>query len=89
MGRTDTTNAVSRTTVTLAEGVDMNDILEELYKELVPDIPEHAVTIKMLIERGKGKITRNSAQRLLQTRHEKEGWNKVWYERQNWYWPPE
>jgi len=67
----------------------MNEILEELYKELVPYIPENAVTKKMLVARGEGKISLTAAQRILDGKHEKEGWTKVWYKRRYWYSPPE
>ena len=69
--------------------ITTNELLEELYKELVPDIPENAVTVKMLVERGKGKINKNAAQRMLLAHYENDNWNRVRYESGYWYWPPD
>jgi len=88
MGSPDTANALSRTTVTIMEGVDMNELLEELRRELVPDIPDDAVTIKQLMNMDE-KISKSTAQRHLAEKVEKHGWTKVKLKGVNYYWPPQ
>jgi len=87
MGSPDTANALSRTTVIIMEGVDMNELLEELRRELVPDIPDDAVTIKMLVDMDEN-ISKSTAQRHLEEKIENEGWVKAKFKGTNYYWKP-
>lgn len=85
MARTDTTIAAARTTITIMEG-EMS--WEELYKELVPNIPfEKAKTVQMIIEEtGQGE---NWVRSVLERKVKEEGWNKQRYKNSNYYWPPD
>ena len=84
MGRSDTTNAVSRTTITIME-VTMS--WDELYKELQPKIPfDVAKTIRNICEETGESETFVRA--VLERKVEKEGWNKERYKGTAFYWPP-
>ena len=59
------------------------DLLDELMAEIRPEIPEEAVTVKMLQDKG---ATRYEAREKLRDKHENHGWNKVWYKGKYCYW---
>ncbi len=83
MGSPNTTNATASTTLFIAKGIDMSKLLDELMEEISPEIPEDAVTVKMLQDKG---ATRYEAREILREKHENHGWNKVWYKGAYWYW---
>jgi hypothetical protein len=66
----------------------MNELLEELRRELVPDIPDDAVTIKMLVDMDEN-ISKSTAQRHLEEKVKNKGWTKVTLKGTNYYWPPQ
>jgi len=67
------------------------EILEELRKKMVPEIPEHAITKKMFInsfdEENRPSMT--TASRWLNELVENESWNCEVFKNVNYYWPPD
>ncbi len=83
MGSSHFADATASTSITLAEGIDMSKLIDELMREIVPEIPEDAATVNKLIAKG---ATRYHARKILQDKHENHGWEKVWRGREYWYW---
>ena len=87
MGSTHTTNATARTTITLAEGIDMSKLLEELTAEyLSGKPPDDAVTVKQFAE-AIGE-TQPVAREYLDKKVKKENWKTISFKGSNYYWKP-
>ena len=84
VGSANTTNAVSKSSITIMEG-DMS--WEELYRELQPNIPEDAKTVRMLMEET--GMSDNWIRVTLEKKIKNDGWNKQIYKGVAYYWPPE
>lgn len=72
--------------------ISNEEILEELFKEFNPEIPDNAVTISEYVEytKAKGKkIGRTSASRRLWKKVEEEGWKHATVKNTIYFWPPE
>ncbi len=86
MGRTYTQNAHASTDVTLAEGVDMIKLLEELAAEFEASRPpEDAVTVAQFV----GKLENISvtyARAYLDKKVDKEGWESTIFRGIKYYW---
>lgn len=68
--------------ISIGPEVDMSKLIEELMREIKPDIPEDAVTRNKLI--AAGATTWQARQKLKEI--EELGWNKVWYRGEYFYW---
>ena len=87
MGSTHTTNATARTTVTIAEGIDMNKLMEELAAEyLASKPPDDAVTVKQFAA-AIGE-TAPVAREYLDKKVKKENWKMINFKGANYYWKP-
>jgi hypothetical protein len=67
--------------------ISNDDLWEELFKELAPEIPDNAKTVKMMLDEKKRigeSALRNKLEKLVE-----QGWNKVFYNGKHWYWPPD
>jgi len=72
--------------------IDMSteEILKELRKRMVPDIPKNAITRKMYIESFEDSTKRPSdtaARRFLDSLCDTDGWTKKKYKGTSYYWP--
>jgi len=87
MGRTDTTNAAASTSITIATGVDMSKLLEELVKEYDDSKPgKGAVTVLELAESLISSKT--YARAILERKVKYEGWISTKFRGQKHYWKP-
>lgn len=74
----------------MIDDIRRNKILDEwdeLFKELAPEIPENAKTVKMMLAENP-RLSENALRSKLDKLVKNEGWNKVKYLIEHWYWPP-
>ena len=72
--------------------ISTQDLWDELYKELLPDIPKHAKTVRQIIEDAeeKGEILKvHYVRDVLNKKHKDDGWIKKEWKGIYYYWPPE
>ena len=85
MGSTHTTNATARTSITLATGVDMNKLLEELAADFeARRPPEDAITVRAFAEGvGCGRtMARTELERLVN----EDGWTTSIFGGTRYFW---
>ena len=86
MGLPDFANATARTTLTLAEGIDMSKLLEELAAEFKASRPpEDAITVAQFVEKLEN-ISVTYARAYLDKKVDKEGWESTIFRGIKYYW---
>ena len=87
MGLPDFTNATARSSVTIAEGIDMNKLLEELAADFeARRPPKDAITVRMFSDRV--NVGRSQARFELARLEKEEGWVTTKFGGTRYYWKP-
>lgn len=87
MGSPNTTNAAARTTLFIAEDIDMSKLLEEIAAEYIASKPpDDAVTVLQFAE-AIGE-TAPVAREYLDKKVKKENWKMINFKGSNYYWKP-
>ncbi len=88
MGCTDTTNAAASTSITIATGVDMSKLLEELVREFESNRPpKEAVTVAQFVQELDA-VSVTYARAYLDKKLSKEGWESTIFRGIKYYWKP-